>query len=671
MVRNNLELEEQLDQKTKESQFYQKLSENLSNRYLRDLEEVSKYSALLKEKVKIIDSQHQHLAKILDSVPANIYICDMDNHEVLFINAHMKKAFPQAAVGTACYQAFFNELIPCPDCISRKLATAEETADRVVTWEGKKPIDNKWYLNQERVIQWIDGRLVRIQIATDITARKESEQALRDRHLQFEQRYQTILETTQEGVCSVDNNFKIIYANNKMTELVGYSAEELPGSILCNLISPLDKEEHRHRIQARKQSHEAGLSDTYELRFRHKNGADLWMQVTTTALHNSQGKVDGSFVMLSDINEIKESYRQQKVNLERLVLAQAAGKIGSWEYDLTTGKMWISREGYAICQISPATDGEILIEKLLSCIPEITKLRSVPGKNQKFELEFSLTSQQHNEHIHLRSVARLITDVSGKTEKIIGIIQDITDRKQSELELRAMHAQLLHAEKLNAIGKLSASIAHEFNNPLQGILNIISGIREHSSLSPEDNELLDMAIVECNRMKSLTRSLHDFNRPTHTRLDLVDMQAMIDSLLLLNKKDLLQRGINLKKDYSPGLPQIKVIGDQMKQVILNLLQNAADACIAGDVITIALHAEAHKMILTISDTGCGIKDDDLAQIFNPFFTTKPDLKGTGLGLSISYGIVKKHGGRIDVVTKWGAGTSFQIVLPLDGEHHDQ
>ena len=278
---------------------------------------------------------------------------------------------------------------------------------------------------------------------------------------------------------------------------------------------------------------------------------------------------------------------------------------------------------------------------------------------------------------------RAIKWVNGRTVRL-EIATDITSRKQMEnalknakegleqrveertFELKKAHEQLLHSEKLSAIGGLSASIAHEFNNPLQGIMTVIQGVKRRATLNEEDAKLVDMAITECDRMKDLIKSLQDFNRPSSGRMAPMNIHAAIDSLLLLSKKEHKTKGITIETNYAKDMPQIKAVADQIKQVLLNLLSNAAYACEGGGTITINTEVSKENITIRIQDTGKGINPEHMGQIFDPFFTTKPEIKGTGLGLSVSYGIIKKHGGRIEVESEVDKGTTFTITLPIEG-----
>jgi PAS domain S-box-containing protein len=276
-------------------------------------------------------------------------------------------------------------------------------------------------------------------------------------------------------------------------------------------------------------------------------------------------------------------------------------------------------------------------------------------------------------------------DKDGQIIGVIGFSVDITQRKMAEKQLQAMNeelerrveqrthelqesqAQYLHAEKLSAIGKLSASIAHEFNNPLQGVMTILKGLRRRAILEEEDKELLDLAIQENERMKKLIRSLQDFNRPSTGKKVLTDVHASLNSLLLLYKSDLKRKNISTVLDYDANLPHILAIPDQIKQVILNLLNNAVDALQNGGIIKISTWQDAQNIAIAIKDNGVGITPEEMHLIFQPFFTTKPEVKGIGLGLSVCYGIVQNHQGAIRAESQPGEGSTFTVLLPIQAK----
>jgi len=236
--------------------------------------------------------------------------------------------------------------------------------------------------------------------------------------------------------------------------------------------------------------------------------------------------------------------------------------------------------------------------------------------------------------------------------------------KERTIELEKSHTQLLHSEKLSAVGSLSASIAHEFSNPLQGVMVVLKVLSENAPLAQEEQRMVSLALHECRRMKDLIANLRDFYRPTSGKLEPVDLHAVLDALLLIAKKELLTRKISVVKKYADNFSPVIGVADQLKQVLMNLLNNASYACESGGAITLATTTTEDGVVVHIEDTGTGISQKNLARIFEPFFTTKPETKGTGLGLSVSYGIIKNHGGRIEVKSEAGKGSVFSVFLPL-------
>lgn len=263
-----------------------------------------------------------------------------------------------------------------------------------------------------------------------------------------------------------------------------------------------------------------------------------------------------------------------------------------------------------------------------------------------------------------------VTDVSQleeAREELLTLNRELERRVEERThELQKVLGQLLHSEKLAAIGGLSASIAHELNNPLQGVLNIIKGVGRRGRFDAEDRELMDIAATECRRMRNLLRALQDFNRPTSGIRAPMDLHAVLDSVLLLFGKKFKNSGIVVYRHYADDLPVAYGVGDQIKQVIMNILANSIDACPSGGHITVATHAEKRQVVIDIADTGSGIAPEHRERIFEPFFSTKPEVRGTGLGLSVSYGIIKDHKGTIEVDSRPGEGCRFRILLPLRG-----
>jgi len=241
---------------------------------------------------------------------------------------------------------------------------------------------------------------------------------------------------------------------------------------------------------------------------------------------------------------------------------------------------------------------------------------------------------------------------------------DLQRALQHEREARA---QVVQAEKLVAIGRLAASVAHELNNPLQVIQNSLYLVRQESTLEQQAQDDLDVALTESRRMADLIERMRETYRPTTaTEFRPESVNVLIVEVEKLIGTHLRHNEVTFEFKPEPQLPVVPCLRDQLKQVILNVSLNAVDAMPNGGRLTIgtAVAPGGDGVWLTFTDTGRGIAPEDLPNIFDPFFTRKSG--GTGLGLAISYDIIQHHHGRIEVESELGRGTTFQIWLPAKG-----
>ncbi|HEU4594212.1 MAG TPA: ATP-binding protein [Pyrinomonadaceae bacterium] len=282
--------------------------------------------------------------------------------------------------------------------------------------------------------------------------------------------------------------------------------------------------------------------------------------------------------------------------------------------------------------------------------------------------------------------------------------QDL-ERRNSELakrkaELERLQAQIVHSEKMASLGQLAAGVAHELNNPagfiygnmdfladsvdaIERLLTLYDSatLSEHvrgqvKALKEEidyENTLSDLhsIIADCRegaeRIRNVVQNLRTFSRLDEAEFKKVDIHEGLDATVRLLSRYYSQGRVTLKRAYGE-LPPVDCYAGQLNQVWMNLLANAAQAVEAagGGEVTIQTHVEKEKVMVAISDTGCGIEPEHMRKIFDPFFTTKPVGEGTGLGLSVTYGIVERHGGFIRVRSRPGQGSTFVVGLPVGG-----
>ncbi len=233
-------------------------------------------------------------------------------------------------------------------------------------------------------------------------------------------------------------------------------------------------------------------------------------------------------------------------------------------------------------------------------------------------------------------------------------------------EIKEMQAHLIQSEKLASLGQLAAGVAHEINNPLGGILMYSHLILEDAEKNSQTSENLKKVIRETTRCKNIVRGLLDFARPKNPEMSNIDINELLDNSLSLMESQALFQNIRVEKKYFPDLKRITADGAQLQQLFTNIILNAAEAMDGnGTLILETTNIKAEDQIeISIRDTGQGIREEDMKNLFEPFFSTKEVGKGTGLGLSISYGIVQRHKGKIDVQSEVGKGSAFIIKLPV-------
>lgn len=223
----------------------------------------------------------------------------------------------------------------------------------------------------------------------------------------------------------------------------------------------------------------------------------------------------------------------------------------------------------------------------------------------------------------------------------------------------------LQTEKLSALGRMAAGVAHEVNNPLAGILlystNLVKKVPREGPL----REGLQIIISETMRCKQIIQDLLEFSRDKPPEKTMVNLNAVIEKALTILENEFHLKHISIRKELSEEIPNILLDASQIQQVLVNLLINAAEAIGHSGAITIRSGRGPERVRVEVEDTGCGIAAEYLAKIFEPFFSTKP--KGTGLGLAVSYGIIKNHQGNIAATSQIGQGSRFTFDLPLVAE----
>ena len=233
-------------------------------------------------------------------------------------------------------------------------------------------------------------------------------------------------------------------------------------------------------------------------------------------------------------------------------------------------------------------------------------------------------------------------------------------------ELEAAQNQLVVSERLASVGQLSAGLAHEPNNPLGTILLYSHVLLNELDGTDQHREDVQMIVSEATRCKNIVCDLLDFARESRVSKAPADLATVIRDVVAITAAEACQAGVEVTTDIPSNLPEMMIDGAQIKQMLVNLVQNSLDAVSGtGQVRISAYLVDSSEWVeIKVKDNGCGIPRENLSKVFDPFFTTKEMGKGTGLGLAIAYGIVKMHSGDISVESELGKGTIFTIRLPL-------
>ncbi|KXK11936.1 MAG: putative two-component hybrid sensor and regulator [Chloroflexi bacterium OLB14] len=279
----------------------------------------------------------------------------------------------------------------------------------------------------------------------------------------------------------------------------------------------------------------------------------------------------------------------------------------------------------------------------------------------------------HNDLIAMESLAGILSSVITNAKQYQRLQETVKQLRATETELknrmeaqRAAEAKLLQAEKMATAGRLSASIAHELNNPLQAVQNCLHLAGREDLPQEKRDEYFKLAQNELERLMITSRRMLDFYRPNTSSLETVNLIDLLQYTLTLLSKQLTESNVTVSINSSNTIPPVSIVGSQLQQVFINLILNAADAMPAGGQIQITLNSLPDGVELFFQDNGTGIPLKAQADIFEPFFSTKEG--GTGLGLTVSYNIITAHGGMLELIQQNNSGACFRIYLPAGGHN---
>ena len=395
--------------------------------------------------------------------------------------------------------------------------------------------------------------------------------------------------------------------------------------------------------------------------------------------------------LLRQLRRVETGEQALRDSEERYALAMEGANEGHWDWDIASDRLFLSPKMKTLAGLSSdlvITTRTAWLANIQIHPDDIARFDSAlkehfDGRTLRYECDYR-ARQPDGQWLWLHARGRCLRRQTGEPYRFVGSIVDITPEKQAQSDKENLEAQLRQSQKMEAIGTLAGGIAHDFNNILGAILGYGELAQQQSAAGSALRRYLDNVLHAAERAKSLVDRILGFSRSGLGERVPVHMQAITEETLELLTASL-PAGIRLEQALRA--PNAAVIGDatQLHQVVMNLCTNALHAMAHGGVLSVVLErvdlneprtlsrgtlAPGPHLRLTVSDTGSGISPQVFERMFDPFFTTKGVGEGTGLGLSVVHGIVTDLGGAIEVTTRTGSGTKFEVWLPVAGEVRD-
>ncbi len=517
------------------------------------------------------------------------------------------------------------------------------------------------------VLREDSGKPVRMIGANmDVTGRRIAEQ-LRQAS---EERFRILVENVNDIIYSVTPDGMFTYVSPNWQELMGEPAEVAVGRHFAEYVLPEDAGICADFLQkvldtGKKQS-------SIDYRVTRADGLVRWHTSTGSPLTDDDGKVIGYVGVARDVTEQKR--RQQALQRSEQFLTQTGrmARVGGWEIDLRTNTVHWTPVTCEIHELPPGYQPDV--DTALEFFPPESReplqeaIHRAVEFGEAYDLELDFVTSKGNK-LRVRTIGRPVME-DGKCIRLYGTFQDITERHSLEQQLR-------QAQKMEAIGQLAGGVAHDFNNLLTPILGYADMVALNENIDGETRQ----AILEIHRAatqaRDLTRQLLAFGRKQIMEVLPLDLNELLRENQSILRR-VVREDIELQLDLADDLKTIEGDPSRLSQVILNLAVNAVDAMPEGGTLALETYnvqidenyVDAHPgsstgphVVLAVSDTGCGMDEQQQNRIFEPFFTTKEETKGTGLGLATVYGLVKQHRGSIRVYSEPGMGSTFRIYLP--------
>jgi two-component system cell cycle sensor histidine kinase/response regulator CckA len=542
-----------------------------------------------------------------------------------------------------------------------------DTAHLVVLLSYFFPIFGVW---SETIALHRSAHAQLIELEKEVTERERLEVSLQEAKTMAEH----YLSVAAEVILRLDAQATITLLNDSGHRLLGYAPGELIGKNWFDTCLPQDVRTEVRGVFAKLMSGESAGVLTYEASAITRNGTRLTLLWHNSVLRDRDGRIVGTLSSAEDITERKNTQRALRKSEQELQFCLEINQVGVWDLDLvdhTAYRTLAHDRIFGYQTLLPQWTYEMFLEHVaLEDRAEVDR-KFQEATSKKTDWSFECRIRRIDGEIRwILAAGRHFGDESGEASHMVGVVQDITERKRTEALLR-------QSQKMEAIGTLAGGVAHDFNNLLTGILGNITLM--HSSLPPADplQDNLKAAEAAARQAANLTRGLLTFSHSAVVLSEPTKITTALDTALALLQQSL-PATMEIVRDYDQTGWSVLVDQSQITQVLLNLAANARDAMSGKGTLTICARNEVvgedyvqnHSYArtgefvhLSVTDTGPGIPPEILRHLFEPFYTTKPVGSGTGLGLSVVLGAVEQAEGWITAASTEGVGATFDIYLP--------
>jgi PAS domain S-box-containing protein len=523
----------------------------------------------------------------------------------------------------------------------------------------------RWFLFRANPLRDEHGNIIKwYGINTDIEDRKRAEDALRKSERQF----RLLVETIPALVWCGTPEGELDYLNQRAVEYLGHSAESLAGGRWLELVHP-DQRDATVRRWLHSATTGSPYADVYQL--RRADGQYRWIQSVGEPFRDPDGRIAYWYGQIVDIDDRKRAEAGLRQAYGHLAEAQRLSKTGSFITDLLADRRDWSEEAFRIFEFEPTTS--ITLQTIRGLVhPEDLPVydaaykRAIEGVG--FDMAFRIITSAGNLK-HLHAVGHVMEEIAGRPV-FIGAIQDVTESKVAEEALSRARSQLAHVARITTLSTLTASIAHEVNQPLSGIITNAGTCLRMLDANPPNvegaRETARRTIRDGNRASEVVTRLRAlFSRKEFT-LEPLDLNEATREVVALSLSELQRNRVVVQSEFADDLPSISGDRVQLQQVILNLLRNASDAMVGvhdrpRQLLIRTERDRGDRVRVTVRDAGTGFDRQGMDKLFDAFYTTKSD--GMGIGLSLSRSIVERHHGRLWAESNDGPGATFSFSIP--------